>query len=40
VARETEQWLGTDPPSAEAARLDAAVTSLEEIVLKAAKNVQ
>jgi HPt (histidine-containing phosphotransfer) domain-containing protein len=40
VARETEQWLRTEPPSAEAARLDAAVTSLEEIVLKAAKNVQ
>jgi HPt (histidine-containing phosphotransfer) domain-containing protein len=40
LARETEQWLRTEPHAAEATRLDAAVTSLEEIVLKATKNVQ
>ena len=41
VARETEQWLRTDPaPSpAEAARLDVVVTRLEEIALEAAKSV-
>jgi HPt (histidine-containing phosphotransfer) domain-containing protein len=39
VAREAEQWLRTDPPAAEAARLDAAVTRLEGIAVEAAKNV-
>jgi HPt (histidine-containing phosphotransfer) domain-containing protein len=41
AARETEQWLRTDPtPSpAEAVRLDSVVTRLEEMALEAAKNV-
>jgi HPt (histidine-containing phosphotransfer) domain-containing protein len=40
VARETEQWLRTNPSSVEAPRLDAAVTSLEEIVGQAAKGLE
>jgi HPt (histidine-containing phosphotransfer) domain-containing protein len=39
VAREIEQWLRTDPAAAEAARMDAAVTRLEEIVEKAAEEL-
>ena len=39
VALEIEQWLRTDPPAAKAARMDAAVTRLEGMVLEAAKNV-
>jgi HPt (histidine-containing phosphotransfer) domain-containing protein len=39
AARETEQWLRTEPPPADAARLDAAVTRLEAIAVEAAKNV-
>lgn len=40
VAREIEQWLRTGPPPAEAPRLDAAVTSLEEIVEKEAEALE
>jgi len=40
VARETEQWLRTDPPPADAPRLDATVTRLEEIMEKAAEGLE
>ena len=39
VARETEQWLSTGPPPAEAPRLDAAVNRLEELVGESAKGL-
>lgn len=40
VARETEQWLRTNPSPAEAPRLDAAVTRLEAIVGEAATGLE
>ena len=40
VAREAEQWLGAGPSPAEAPRLDATVTRLEEIVGEAAKGLE
>ena len=40
VARETERWLRTGPSPAEAPRLDAAVTRLEEMVEKAAEDLE
>jgi HPt (histidine-containing phosphotransfer) domain-containing protein len=40
VAREVEQWLRSDPPASEAARMDTAVTTLEEIVEKAAEGLE
>jgi HPt (histidine-containing phosphotransfer) domain-containing protein len=40
VARETEHWLRAGPPPADASRLDAAVTRLEEIVEKAAEGLE
>jgi len=40
VARETEQWLGTNPTAADAPRLDEAVTRLEEAVEKAAEGLE
>jgi HPt (histidine-containing phosphotransfer) domain-containing protein len=39
VAREIEQWLRTDPHPSEAARMDAAVTKLEELVEQAAEGL-
>ena len=40
AARETEQWLRTNPRPADAPRLDEAVTRLEEIVEKAAEGLE
>jgi HPt (histidine-containing phosphotransfer) domain-containing protein len=40
VARQAEQWLRTEPSPVEAARLDAVVTRLEEIVGEMAKGLE